>query len=383
MNILITADLHVDLWADDGRDPFAGIVPVLRDLDALIIAGDLANDPQRSWPLALSRLGRLVPPARIWVIPGNHDYYGVTLDDNVLARIVTEAGANLAQKRVLTFGNCRLLCCTLWTDFALTGDPDELVRLCAISGQDLEPVLRNTVTQNNRRSWRLGEEALTDSLCPQQELRFCPACLAEDDAVAVAAGQDIAIHRRERLIWRLKPIRSCPTHRLRLIRRDRPDHMVGKGVFGGSVPENTARLQDLAGCAAPCLGSPLQTYITDRLAGRHGPAWPDSVPLEPVIRFTAQLGTALEFGPYVAFDDLSAPEQDTASGRGWTCIVSGEAGIRHALQVLQAGFDPQHSSCLIKKWRAFAPLLDVIWHPPLCKPLHRIFEDHFASIAET
>ena len=66
----------------------------------------------------------LVPPARIWVIPGNHYYYGATLDDYVLARIVTEAGANLAQKRVLTFGNCRLLCCTLWTDFALTGDPE-------------------------------------------------------------------------------------------------------------------------------------------------------------------------------------------------------------------------------------------------------------------
>lgn len=142
MNILITADLHVDLWADNGRDPFAGIVPVLRDLDALIIAGDLANDPQRSWPLALSRLGRLVPPARIWVIPGNHDYYGVTLDDNVLARIVTEAGANLAQKRVLTFGNCRLLCCTLWTDFALTGDPEAAMVRAGIGMLDYARIRR-------------------------------------------------------------------------------------------------------------------------------------------------------------------------------------------------------------------------------------------------
>ncbi|WP_323717816.1 metallophosphoesterase family protein [Paracoccus aminovorans] len=102
MNILITADLHLDLWARAGRDPFAGILPVLRDLDALIIAGDLANDPQRNWPWALSRIARLVSPA-----PGS-----------------TEAGAHLAQKQVLTFGTCRLLCCTLWTDFALTGNPE-------------------------------------------------------------------------------------------------------------------------------------------------------------------------------------------------------------------------------------------------------------------
>ncbi len=150
MNILITADLHLDLWADAGRDPFAGIVPVLRDLDALIIAGDLANDPRRSWPLALSRLGRLVSPARIWVIPGNHDYYGATLDDNVLVRIVTEAGASLAQKQVLTFGSCRLLCCTLWTDFALTGDPEaamahagmgmlDYARICRAEGRLIRP----------------------------------------------------------------------------------------------------------------------------------------------------------------------------------------------------------------------------------------------------
>lgn len=123
MTVLIATDLHLDLWARVGRDPFAGILSVLRDLDALIIAGDLANDPQRNWPWALARIARLVSPAWIWVIPGNHDYYGATLDDYVLAQIAGSAGVNFAQKRVLTFGTYRLLCCTLWTDFALLGDP--------------------------------------------------------------------------------------------------------------------------------------------------------------------------------------------------------------------------------------------------------------------
>ncbi|WP_264675572.1 hypothetical protein [Paracoccus kondratievae] len=40
MNVLITADLHLDLWDRAG----------VRDLDALIIAGDLANDLKRNWP---------------------------------------------------------------------------------------------------------------------------------------------------------------------------------------------------------------------------------------------------------------------------------------------------------------------------------------------
>lgn len=136
MTILITADLHLDHWDHYGRDPFAGIVPVLRDLDALIIAGDLANDPRRNWPVALARITRLVSPGRVCVIPGNHDYYGATLEDGLLARIAQKAGASLAQKQVLTFGNCRLLCCTLWTDFALLGDPDTAMERTALAMLD-------------------------------------------------------------------------------------------------------------------------------------------------------------------------------------------------------------------------------------------------------
>lgn len=97
---------------------------MLRDLDALIVAGDLADNPHRNWSSALARLARLVAPERIWVIPGSHDYCGATFDDRVLARITEAVGVNFAQKRVLTFGATRLLCCTLWTDFALMGDTE-------------------------------------------------------------------------------------------------------------------------------------------------------------------------------------------------------------------------------------------------------------------
>lgn len=142
MTILITADLHLDMWARAGRDPFAGILPVLRDLDALIVAGDLANDPQRNWPRALARIARLVSPARIWVIPGNHDYYGATLDDSLLSRIATETGVSFAQKQVLTFGTCRILCCTLWTDFALLGDPGSAMDRAAMAMPDYARIRR-------------------------------------------------------------------------------------------------------------------------------------------------------------------------------------------------------------------------------------------------
>ncbi len=43
--------------------------------------------------------------------------------DDRLSRICAEAGAQLVQKCALEIGRTRFLCCTLWTDFAVAGDP--------------------------------------------------------------------------------------------------------------------------------------------------------------------------------------------------------------------------------------------------------------------
>jgi 3',5'-cyclic AMP phosphodiesterase CpdA len=124
MRILVTADLHLDLWAHAKRDPFASILPIFQTLDAVIIAGDLANDPMRNWPPALARIGRLIDPSKVWVIPGNHDYYGWNLaGDDGLRALSEQAGMNFAQKTSFELGNVRFLCCTLWTDFELHHEP--------------------------------------------------------------------------------------------------------------------------------------------------------------------------------------------------------------------------------------------------------------------
>ena len=130
MKILVTADLHLDLWQRAGRDPFAAILPVLGTLDALIVAGDLANDPLRNWPRALDRIAHLIDPEKVHIIPGNHDYYHWHLDgDDRLHALTEAAGMNFAQKSALEIGGVRFLCCTLWTDYRLTGDPAAAMRL--------------------------------------------------------------------------------------------------------------------------------------------------------------------------------------------------------------------------------------------------------------
>ncbi|MYM56979.1 metallophosphoesterase [Thalassovita mangrovi] len=124
MPALVIADLHLDLWLKAGRDPFQACPPeTLRSLDALFIAGDLCNKPKARWSKMLEHISRYVPLERVYVTPGNHDYYGHTFDkDDSLERIAKEAGAHFVQTRQVHIEDTRFLCCTLWTDFQLFGD---------------------------------------------------------------------------------------------------------------------------------------------------------------------------------------------------------------------------------------------------------------------
>lgn len=131
MPILVTADLHLDIWLQAGRDPLAALEPaVWPSLDALIVAGDLGNKPKTRWPKLIAHLARYITPERIHILPGNHDYYDHAIDgEDRLARLCTEAGARFIQKAEFVIGATRALTCTLWTDFALHGDTAAAQRL--------------------------------------------------------------------------------------------------------------------------------------------------------------------------------------------------------------------------------------------------------------
>lgn len=71
----------------------------------------------------LDHIGQHVPLERVYVLPGNHDFYHHVLDGEArLEAITNDAGAQYAQKQQVFIGGTRFLCCTLWTDFALNGD---------------------------------------------------------------------------------------------------------------------------------------------------------------------------------------------------------------------------------------------------------------------
>jgi predicted phosphodiesterase len=125
MSVLVISDLHLDRWLMADRDPFLALpADLLASVKGLIVAGDLSNKPKVWWPHMIGFLTQYVPAERVYLVPGNHDYYNHVIDgDDRLAEICAGAGVSYAQKAAIVIGYTRFLCCTLWTDFALHGNP--------------------------------------------------------------------------------------------------------------------------------------------------------------------------------------------------------------------------------------------------------------------
>lgn len=264
-----------------------------------------------------------------------------------------------------------------------SGDRDEIGLLCQIAGQDPHPVLGNTLTRMKGGVHALDREMLRTILCPPAETRFCPACLAQDDAAAVAAKQDPAIHRRERLIWRFRPVRTCPHHGLNLECRTRPDGGDAKGVFGESVPETGDVLRSIAHQGGRCFMSGLQAYVVGRILGDITHDWLDTVPLEQVVRLTELLGAVLSHGPDTFLEDLSDTELDAAAATGWDHVSDGAQGIISALQILNAERDVGAARKNFAFRDRCGNLIDEVESYPTTSPIRKMFERHLVHSASS
>ena len=133
--VLVLADLHRDDYLRLGLDVFMsnGLGSLIGPrYAAVVIAGDLINDPQRQLAPALRWLIDLFAPAPVFFLVGNHDFYRHGIDQQDQLRGITEAaGAIYAQKLEVVQNDTRFLIATLWTDYSLGGDPVAAMRMAA------------------------------------------------------------------------------------------------------------------------------------------------------------------------------------------------------------------------------------------------------------
>lgn len=198
-----------------------------------------------------------------------------------------------------------------------------IARLAELSSVPLGELHANVAIPVGERRYDLRGELVTAEFLTNPHTMFCPACLAEDDEEA---------GRRGRWLWTLSVVRTCPRHKIPLMRRAKRKWADPFHELERRVPERGEQLQALIDEAQHRPVSPLQEYAVNRLNGKVGPEWLDAQSLEQAVRATELLGVLLEFGPEQKLPELTADDWDHAGGVGFECTSRGEAGIREALE---------------------------------------------------
>ena len=130
LNILVLADLHLDFHLNQGIDPLEQVPSEqLEGMTHVFLAGDLSNKGHKQWKQCLPWVIERVPNAKVYVCPGNHDYYGGKIDrEDKLRDVAISCGVEYLQKSELMIGSHRFLVCTLWSDFKIYGDRADNMR---------------------------------------------------------------------------------------------------------------------------------------------------------------------------------------------------------------------------------------------------------------
>ncbi|MBN2906706.1 MAG: TniQ family protein [Rhodobacteraceae bacterium] len=271
------------------------------------------------------------------------------------------------------------------TDFGIKavdlagGVNGSLERLAEITGADLENLRHNALHRLARRRYSLRGEQISAEVLRGQHTAVCPACLRADDA----AGENPAAYRRARVIWQLRPVRTCPVHGLPLmeLRSTGSNDVASNLAF--LVPKRGAALDRLIAETTARECSPLQDYVIRRLGGEQGPAWLDSQTLEQAVRASEMLGVLLEFGPTPNLHKFTSCDWDRAGRTGFSVAAQGEAGIRDALGRVNKSF--QYSGSKPGPQKVYGRLYQWLAHAKGTKSpgdIKRILREHIFDTME-
>lgn len=121
--IAVYSDLHLE---------FIPWTPPRTDADFCVLAGDIYTRC-RCLPAVMADAGAVFG-CPVVMVAGNHEHYGGKIDRTLdkMRPVAETKGIHLLENEQIVLSGCRVLGCTLWTDFRLfAGDDDARMRMDA------------------------------------------------------------------------------------------------------------------------------------------------------------------------------------------------------------------------------------------------------------
>jgi len=119
LRILAISDLHLE---------FSSLSTTFPDADLVILAGDIDMGLRGvEWAC------RTFPTTPVIYVPGNHEFYRKAYPRLVekMRAAATNSTVNILDRDCLEIGGVTFLGCTLWSDYALLGEPSAVMDHCA------------------------------------------------------------------------------------------------------------------------------------------------------------------------------------------------------------------------------------------------------------
>lgn len=156
--ILFFSDIHIEIREQEGRPGWTGVWPLglgpdltgfAGTADLVVLAGDIGRMRSRrdvsTLRYAEQAAAYLKCPAV--VVPGNHEYYRGSFDDERDALLAAQVpGVTVLDRGEAHFacapGSLRVLGSTLWTDYAVLGDPEQGMREAGQTFEDHRLITR-------------------------------------------------------------------------------------------------------------------------------------------------------------------------------------------------------------------------------------------------
>lgn len=199
-------------------------------------------------------------------------------------------------------------------------------RLCDATGQARALVLHNTIAIAGKRRFSLRGQEFSAEFTTGAVTRFCPLCLQDD----VAGHEGHGTGLRHRMLWRLSPVRTCPTHLV-------PLSDVRLGKWSEVNHELPAMRSEIAAEQSAIVDrerrqpSPVQCYVEGRLEGKAGPAWLDQQGIDQVCRTSEMLGGLMLYGSDRKASEMSEDTWDAAGRVAWPLMIEGPEQVQDFL----------------------------------------------------
>jgi len=211
----------------------------------------------------------------------------------------------------------------------LDATPVALERLAGLAGVPQEVLSLAAYRRIGTRLYQYRGEVFSAEFIGRDRTTYCPACLLEDDAPGGA--------RVGRLNWGFAPVRTCPRHRIPLVRHKIGFYAETFQDMALVAPED-AVLTWQAKDAPTRAASPLQSYVEARLAGARGPAWLDGQQIDQASRACEMLGVALLHEARIDLPGLTEAQWDEAGAAGFDHAERGVAGLHEAFALIHKRF---------------------------------------------